>query len=141
MIAVIRIHGMVKVKQPVAETLDRLRLRRKYSCVVFSNPTKVQMGMIKKVQDFVAFGEITNETFEKLLEARGQKLNKKKDIDAKKVIEDLEKGKKYEELNLKPFFRLHPARGGIDTKKHFGVDKGVLGNNKEEINKLILRMI
>lgn len=141
MIAVIRIHGMVKVKQPIAETLDRLRLRRKYSCVVFSKPTKVQMGMINKVRDFVAFGEITKETFEKLIDSRGQKLNKKKDIDAKKVLAELEKGAKYEDLNLKPFFRLHPARGGIETKKHFGVGKGVLGNNKESINKLILRML
>ncbi len=26
---------------------------------------------------------------------------------------------------------MHPPRGGIDAKKHFGVKKGVLGNNKK----------
>jgi large subunit ribosomal protein L30 len=44
-------------------------------------------------------------------------------------------------LNIKPFFRLHPPRGGIDSAKHFGIKKGVLGNNKESINKLIERML
>ena len=48
---------------------------------------------------------------------------------------------KYEEVNVKPFFRLHPPRKGIESKKHFGVGKGVLGNHKDKINKLIERML
>ncbi|GAI80441.1 unnamed protein product [marine sediment metagenome] len=156
MIAVIRIHGQVKIKKDIVETLNRLRLRRKYACVVLVKPKKEQLGMIKKVKDFVAFGEINKESFEKLIEQRGkwnfpvhsekserreQLINKKKKIDAKEVVKELEAGKKYEELNLKPFFRLHPPRKGIDSKKHFGVKKGVLGNNKEKINELIGRML
>ena len=140
-IAVVRIKGQVGLKKPIVETLNRLRLRRKYACVVFAKPNKIQEGMIKKVKDFVAFGEINKETFEKLIEARGQLINKKKKIDVKKTIEELEKGKKYEDVNLKPFFRLHPPRGGIDSKKHFGVQKGVLGNHKDKISKLIERML
>jgi large subunit ribosomal protein L30 len=123
----------------VKETLHRLRLRRKYTCVVL-NPNKEQEGMISKVKNLVAFGEINKETFEKLIEKRGQPIDKKKKkVDAKKAVEDLEKGKKYEDLNLKPFFRLHPARGGINTKIHF--PKGVLGNNGDKINKLVGRML
>ena len=140
MIAVIRIHGQVKLKKPIVETLNRLRIRKKYSCVVLK-PTKEKLGMIKKLKDFVAFGEIDKKTFEELIEKRGQKIDKTKEINAKKIIEELEKGKNYEELNLKPFFRLHPPRKGIDSKKHFGVQKGVLGNNKEKINDLIVRML
>ena len=140
-IAVVRIKGQVGLKKPIVKTLNRLRLRRKYACVVFAKPNKIQEGMIKKVKDFVAFGEINKETFEKLIEARGQLINKKKKIDVKKTIEELEKGKKYEDVNLKPFFRLHPPRGGIDSKKHFGVQKGVLGNHKDKISKLIERML
>ena len=139
MIAVIRIKGQVGLRKPIAETLHRLRLRKKYSCVVFSEPTKEQLGMIKKVKDFVAFGEIDKKTFEKLIQKRGKLINKTKKIDAKKFIERLEKGKKYEELNLKPFFRLHPPRKGINSKLHF--PKGVLGDNKEKINDLIERML
>lgn len=139
MICIIRIHGQVGLNRDVFETLYRLRLRQKYACVVL-NPTKEQLGMINKVRDFVAFGEITKENFEKLIEARGQAVDKSKKIgDFKKLAEELEKGKNYEELNLKPFFRLHPPRKGIKSKLHF--PKGVLGNNKKKINDLIGRML
>ncbi len=41
----------------------------------------------------------------------------------------------------KNFFRLHPPRRGIESKKHFGVGKGVLGDNGEKINELLVRML
>ena len=138
MICIIRIKGRVGLKKDIDETLNRLRLRKKYVCVVL-NPRKEQSGMIKKVKDFVAFGEINNEMFERLIEVRGQLIDKSKKIDAKKIVEEIQKGKKYEDLNLKPFFRLHPARKGIKSKLHF--PRGVLGDNREEINKLIERML
>ena len=50
-----------------------------------------------------------------------------------------ENKKSYWALDLKPFFRLHPPRGGIKSKIHF--PKGVLGNNKEKINDLVERML
>jgi large subunit ribosomal protein L30 len=134
----IRIKGQVNIDRDVKETFERLGLGRKYSCIVL-NPNKEQAGMMKKLEHFTAFGEIRKDVFEKLIESRGQKIDKKKKIDAKKVIEDIEKGKKYRDLNLKPFFRLHPPRGGINSKFHF--PKGVLGNNGEKINELVLRML
>ncbi|MBU2562656.1 MAG: uL30 family ribosomal protein [Nanoarchaeota archaeon] len=140
MITVIRISGKIGLRKPIEETLYRLRIRRKYSCIVLTNPTKEQLGMIQKVRDFVAFGEIKKEMFEKLIKSRGLPVNKTKKLDEpKKIISELEKGKKYEELNLKPFFRLHSPRKGIKSKLHF--PKGVLGNNKEKINELIERML
>jgi len=117
-IAIIRISGRVGIRKDIEETLDRLRIKRKYSCVVLE-PTKENMGMIKKVKDFVAYGEIDDATYKKLVEKRGRKVHGK----------------------LKPFFRLHPARGGIESKKHFGVGKGVLGDNKNKINELMERML
>jgi len=117
MIAAVRIKGQVKVRGDFTETLNRLGMKKKYSCVVFEKPNAVEMGMIEKLKDFVAFGEISPETYKKLVEARG-KFTKSK-----------------------THFRLHPPRGGIESKKHFGVGKGVLGNNKNEINKLIERML
>jgi large subunit ribosomal protein L30 len=138
MICVIRITGDVKLKREIRETLSRLRLRRKYACIVL-DPNKEQLGMIKKLRNFVAFGEIDSETFKKLIEKRGQKIDRKKKIDAKVAVEGISKGKKYENFNLKPFFRLHPPRGGIKSKVHF--PKGVLGDNKNKINDLIKRML
>ncbi|MFC1710662.1 uL30 family ribosomal protein [Nanoarchaeota archaeon] len=114
MIAIVRISGDVGLKREIRETLHRLKLKRKYSCVVLE-PTKENLGMIKKVKDFVAFGEIKEVVYKKLVDKRKTK--------------------------IKNFFRLHPPRGGIDSKKHFGVNRGVLGNNKEKINELIERML
>jgi len=119
MIALIRIKGRVGVSYIINETLDRLRLRKKYTCVVLKG-TEEELGMIKKVEDFIAFGDINETTHKELVKIRGRK------------------GK---DGKLKPFFRLHPPRKGIDSKKHFGVKKGVLGNNGDKINDLILRML
>lgn len=115
MIAVIRIKGQIGVKHDVKDTLYRMRLRRKYSCVVLE-PTKENLGMIKKVRNFVSYGEISKETYEELVKKRGKKVDGK----------------------LKPFFRLHPPRGGAETKVHY--PKGILGENKE-IDKLVGRML
>ena len=111
--AVIRITGEIGLRKDIVETLNRLKLRKKYSCVVFEDPAKEQLGMINKVRDFVAFGDIDEKTYKKLQEKRKTK--------------------------IKNFFRLHPPRGGIKTKLHF--PRGVLGNHREEINKLIGRML
>ncbi len=117
MICVIRIKGQVGIKKEITDTLYRLRIRRKYACVLLE-PTAVNLGMIKKVKDFVAYGEISEEVKKELIQKRG-----KKDVDGK----------------LKPFFRLHPPIGGIQSKVHY--PKGVLGNHKKKLNELLQRML
>jgi large subunit ribosomal protein L30 len=112
MICAIRIKGKVGLDRDVSETLNRLRLKKKYSCVVLE-PTRENMGMIRKVENQIAFGEISEEMYKKLIEKRKTKINN--------------------------FFRLHPPRGGIKSKVHF--PKGVLGNHKEKINELVERML
>ncbi len=140
MICIIRIKGETGIKKEFRETLARLRLRKKYSCVVIS-PKKEQEGMIKKIRNLVAYGEIEKGVFKMLLEKRGQVIDKKKKMDFEKISEEIKKGKRYEDMNLKPFFRLHPPRGGIDSKINFGKGKGVLGNNGDKINELVKKMI
>ena len=112
MICLIRIRGKVKLDRRIERALNGLRLIKKYNCVVLE-PTKENMGMIEKVRNQIAFGEINEDTYKKLVEKRKTK--------------------------TKNFFRLHPPRGGIKSKVHF--PKGVLGDNKEKINDLILRML
>lgn len=154
--AVIRISGLVKVNKDIEETLERLRLKRKYSCVLVDSLNKDLIGMIEKVKFKIAFGEIEKDTLSKLLKSRAEpnlkicknkqekeKLEKEifeklgKDMD--KISEELLNGKKLSYFGLKPFFRLHPPRGGIDSKIQY--PKGVLGNNGKDINKLIERML
>jgi len=138
MILVIRISGAVDLSGKVEETLFRMRLRRKYSAILVK-PSVENLKVLRKMRDFVAFGEITPENLVKLIEKRAKPISSKDKIDASKIIKEIEK-KKLSELGIKPFFRLHPPRGGIESKKHFGVGKGVLGDNKSEINKLLERM-
>jgi len=137
MLIAIRIKGMIDVEKKIADALDRIRLRRKYVAVLMEdNPDNRKV--LSNVRNFVSYGIISKEMAEKLIRERGKSTENKK-IDEKKIVEDLEK-KSLEELGLKPFFRLHPPRGGIESKKHAGVGKGVLGENKE-INKLLERML
>ena len=142
MVAVIRIAGMVKVRKDVAETLDRLRLRRKYVCVVVDANNKNIVGMLKRVKHYIAFGEIDSKTLEKLIKERAESEEGRKhkiEINAGEVTKGLMAGKKLADFKLKGFFRLHPPRKGIDSKLQY--PKGVLGDNKKDINKLIERML
>ena len=117
-IAIIRISGMVKVPKDIENALYRLKLRRKYSCVVIKINSPSLKGLLEKVKYYVAYGEISKEMHDKLIKERGEK---------------------DQEGKLKPFFRLHPPRKGIKSKLQY--PKGVLGNNKKDINKLIERML
>ncbi len=138
MILVIRISGLVEIPSGVQEALFRMRLRRKYAAVLI-HPTAENKHLLQYVRNFVAFGPISKELLTLLLEKRGVSMSKKK-VDAKAVIEHLDK-KTLEELGLKPFFRLHPPRGGINSKLHYPLRDGVLGDNKEDINELLRRML
>ncbi len=139
MIAIVRIAGRVGIRQEIAETLDRLRLRRKFVCAVYEEKPEI-IGMVKKVKDFVAYGKIDEEFMARLLAARGKKKDGKSisEEEAKKIAKEFFAGKKLEELGVKPFFRLHPPRGGIDSKHHY--PKGVLGKH-DNIKELIERML
>ena len=117
MIAAIRIRGQVGLNKEAKETLFRLRLRRKYSCVIIDEKNEALKNMLKNVRNFISYGEISEDTKKQLLEKRQ---------------------KKDKEGNVKPFFRLHPPRGGINSKFHY--PKGVLGENKK-MDELVLRML
>ncbi len=138
MILAIRISGQVGLSHSDKTALDNLRLRRKYAAVLLKD-NEQNRSMLVRVRNLVAYGKVDSDTLKELIEKRGQSLDSKK-VDSSKVSSELSK-KSLEELGLKPFFRLHPPRGGIESKKHFGVGKGVLGDNKEKINDLVRRML
>lgn len=138
MILLIRISGLVNRNKRVEKTLHNLRLRKKYTAVIVKENPEIG-GMIKKVRNFIAYGNIEEKIFVELIKARGKLIGKKGNIkDAEKVAKEVFSGKTLEELGVKPFFGLHPARGGIDTKHHY--PKGVLGKH-EDISKLLMKML
>jgi ribosomal protein L30/L7E len=116
MILVIRIAGMVDINEDVAETLFRMRLRKKYTAVLLED-NEENKKLLRHIRNFVAYGKIDEATLKELIAKRGNKKNKNK------------------------IFHLHPPRGGIDSKIHFGRKKGVLGDNSEKINDLVRRML
>ena len=140
-IAVIRITGQVGLNADVKETLFRLRLRNKYNCIIM-NDNQESRKILQKIRNFAAYGEISDDTLKKLVEARAEpaivraKVDRGKKVDANKIMEEISSGKIE---SIKPYFRLHPPRRGIKSKLHF--PKGVLGDNGDKINKLIERML
>ena len=140
-IAIVRVRGLTGLQKEVKATLNMLKLHNKNYCVVVED-TPMNMGMIKKVRDFVTFGEIDDETFKELVSRRGEEY-KGREKDAKGKIEYKGKyieidGKKY-----KKYFRLGPPRKGYGRKgiKRPFSRKGALGNRAEKINDLLRRMI
>jgi 50S ribosomal protein uL30 len=137
-LVVIRIQGRVETDYNITETLKRLRMKKKYSCVLINPKDKSLMGMLNKIKYYVAYGEIGEESLSKLLAARAKKLDKK-EFDAGKVSTEILSGKTLEQLKFIPFMRLHPPRKGIKTKLQY--PKGVLGYHGKDINKLVERML
>jgi len=154
-IAVIRIRGKVHVRSDIEDTLSMLNLTRKNHCVLLDNkPTT--MGMIHKVNDYVTWGPVKEETVAKLIEARGKvsgggklgddalkKGSKHKTMKAFSAAVAEGKASMNDVKNLKPVFRLNPPRGGFERggiKKPYD-SGGVLGHRGEDINQLIERML
>jgi len=112
-IAVVRIRGTTRIRRDFVETLKLLNLNKKNSCVVLDSLPGV-LGMVKKVKDFVAWGEV-NEDTANLLAPR-------------------KKGK---------FFALMPPKGGFEKKgiKMPFNKGGALGYRGDKINDLLKRMV
>lgn len=115
MIAVLRIHGRVKLKKEIKETLFRLKLRKKFSCILVDEKDKVRMGMVEKVREYVAYGNVSEEFIKKIKEKRGKK------------------GKDY--------FCLHPPIGGFKKSTKTGVHQGGILRKHDNISKLLERML
>lgn len=120
-IAIILLRGRIGIHRDVLRTLDLLRLQKKHVCVVIDEKENTH-GMLQKVKDYVTWGTIDDTTYKLLVQKRGEK---------------------DEEGNIKPFFRLNPPKGGFErkgTKIPFTLG-GALGNRKEAINTLIVKML
>ena len=122
-LVVIRVRGPVRVNRDVNDTLDMLGLYRKNFCAFVD---KKNMGMIKKVKDYITYGEIDKETESMLVKKRGEKTINK---EGKTV--------------LKKFFRLNSPKKGFGRKgiKAAFSKSGALGYRGDKINDIIKRML
>ena len=140
-IAVIRVRGLVRLNTDVKQTLDMLRLYRKNYCIILEN-TPTNIGMLRKVKDYVTWGALTEETYKELLDKKAEEY-KGRTQDSKGKINYSGKYKEVDGKKIKPYFRLNPpvkgfGRKGIKTPFTVG---GALGDRKEKVNDLIKRML
>lgn len=140
-IAVILIRGLIGVKKDIKDTLKLLKLLKKNHCVVV-NKTPSILGMILKCKDYVAYGEIDEDTYKLLIDKRGEEY-KARLKDSKGKIKYKTKYFEHGGKKLKPYFRLNPPKGGfkrkgIKTSYQMG---GALGYRGKKIIDLIKRML
>ena len=148
---VIRIRGTARVRRTIGDTMRMLNLKVVNNCTVVPANAHLK-GMIMKAKDYVTWGELKKDVFEKMLMKRGEVIGngklteeylKGKKYTSKKVADDFFAGKvKLKDLGIKPFFRLHPPTKGHkgSIKRPFKI-KGALGYRGEKINELLERMI
>lgn len=142
--ALVQLRGDVNMDQDVHDTLGMLNIHSVNHCT-FVPEEDTYRGMVTKVNDFVAFGEPSVETIEKLIATRGEPLEGAADVDDEWVAENTEfddiaglaEAILDEETNLRdqglsPTLRLHPPRGGHEGIKHPTKEGGELGKHETE---------
>ena len=152
MYAVVQVRGTAKTRREIKDTLKMLRLHHINHCVIIPD-TPAYVGMISKVKDFVAYGEIEAGVVEELLRNRGRLTG-----DLRLTDEYVKENSQYSGISefaqalsagdarladvpgLKPVLRLHPPRKGYKTTKRTFQQGGSLGYHGENINDLLYKM-
>jgi len=150
MFAIVRLRGEVNLRPEIKDTLAMLHIHRVNHCVVVKEDPHYR-GMIQKVKDYVAWGKIDDSTLAMLLERRGRlSANRRlteqylKGNTPYSSIMELAKAinsgsASLKDLQIKPIFRLHPARKGLRTTKKTVQQGGDLGFHPD-LTDLIKRM-
>ena len=115
MIAATRVRGPVDVPAKATSTLENLKLTKKHQIVVFEDTDSIR-GMMNHAKDYIAFGEISDETLEALEEKKG---------------EEVESG---DVFDCRP-----PKKGFKNTRMQYG-QGGTLGD-QGEVDDLVQRMV
>lgn len=115
MIAAVKVRGSIDARHKAKRTLEDLNMNKRNQCVVFEDSDSIR-GMLNRAKDYITYGEISDETLEKLEERKG---------------EELESG---DTVNLTP-----PTGGFKNTKKQVG-QGGSLGK-RENLDELIQKMV
>jgi len=152
-LAVVRIRGIINVRKEVEDTLRMLNLQRNCHATLIDDRPSF-LGMLRKAQNIVTWGEVSKETISLLLKKRGRTIGDTPLTDeyAKKIgyksLDDLAdaiynlKVMLKDLPGVKPVFRLHPPRKGFkgSIKKSYRAG-GEAGYRGEAINDLIRRMV
>ena len=152
MYAVVQVRGVINTRRDIRDTLKMLRLHHINHCVLVAD-TPENLGMIRKVKDYIAYGEVDAATIESLLRTRGRVIGDMPLTDdyirsnssfggIVDFAQALASGQsKLRDIpGLKPVLRLHPPRKGYKTTKRTFIQGGALGYYGQEINTLLHKM-
>jgi len=152
-LAVVRVRGVSDIFREINETMTMLHLERNCHATLVDN-RPAYLGMLRKAQNYLTWGEISKETLAFLLKKRGRLAGNKKLTDdyaqsvghksLDELVEAIFKGEvEFSRLpNIKPVFRLHPPSKGFKGKvKKSYASGGVTGYRSEAINDLLKKMI
>ncbi len=123
-LAAVRTRRTFRIAERINRTLDMLGLYNKNNCIIIED-SPANRGMLKKVDRYITWGEISEETEKELAEKRGKKERKVPDKKNKQI------------------FRLNPPRKGFERKgiKKLFSSGGTLGYRGKKINELIKKMM
>lgn len=152
-LAVIRVRGTSDVFREIKDTLKMLHLSRNCHATLLDDRSSY-VGMLRKAQNYVTWGEVSLENIVLLLKKRGRVVGNRKLTDeyVKEIgyesLEDLAEAIRVGKVefgrlpNVKSVFRLHPPKKGFKGKvKRSFAAGGVTGYRAEAINDLIKRMV
>ena len=152
MYGIVQVRGVVNTRRDIKDTLKMLRLHHINHCVLVPD-TPENLGMIRKVKDYVAYGEVDEGTVTTLLETRGKVTG-----DVPLTDDYVREHSTYASIaefakalasgnarlsdmqGMKPVLRLHPPRKGYKTIKRTFPQGGALGYYGTEINTLLYKM-
>ncbi len=149
----VKVRGSISAQREARDTLDMLLISHTNHAVIV-NDSPSYVGMLKRVQSYVTWGEVSKETLALMLQKRGRLAGNKRltDADAEKLgyktlseLADAVASCKvnYQKLpGITPIFKLHPPKKGFKgkTKKSYRAG-GEAGYRGEAINELLKRMI
>jgi len=142
--AIVQVRGEVNQSGDVMDTLEMLNLGR-VNHATFVPDTDAYHGMITTVNDYVAYGDPSEDIVALLIERRAEPAEGAADVDDEWVAENtdyddvpalaaalVDEETTLQEQGLSPTLRLHPPRGGHDGIKHPTAEEGQLGKHSTE---------
>ena len=149
---IIRLRGIQNLNPKTKDTLKYMRLNRVNHAVVLPE-SETTKGMLQVAKDYVTWGEVDAKTLASVIKSRGRLVGDKPITDAhlakatpyktvEAVAEAIVAGKfHYKDIpDVKPIFRLHPAKKGLEGIKRSVQVGGALGYRGKDINELLGRM-
>jgi large subunit ribosomal protein L30 len=152
-VAVIRLRGVQNINPKTKDTLRYLRLTRVNHAVVLPK-NETTLGMLQVAKDFVTWGDLDAGTLASVIQSRGRIVGDKPLTESHlakhtphktfaALADAIVAGKiRYSAIpDIKPIFRLHPARAGLEGIKRSVQNGGALGYRGRDINELLGRML